>query len=366
MAAKGAPLNSTGVIAPGGAVCHRASSAGRQVIGSIRHTAKSLLAALREEIFPARCVVCEAELRPGATNGPDDADVPFESGASGAYPERVPGWAADLLCSQCSIFHRHPSLPDPSSTNPSWLATAFRREVLCRSCAEPLHPYEEERRFCVSCETAPLVTGSTVSLWWYCGCVEELIQALKYGGRFDIARRLAEALAVRAADIMRAFIEARPAAGTSRPLWDLVVPVPSGEASLRSRGYHHTRVIAGRFARQAGSNIAPFLVSARGRRSPQASLPASKRRKNVRGAFGLSQPGAAAGRRVLIIDDVLTSGSTAREICDVLTADGACSVDLLTLARARRFREYRTITILGRPAGAGAARESRVITLGEA
>jgi ComF family protein len=119
---------------------------------------------------------------------------------------------------------------------------------------------------------------------------------------------------------------------------DLLVPVPLHRWRLFLRRYNQAALLALALGRYGGVAVAADTLVRR-RRTPSqgtfdhAGRGRAGRLRNVRGAFALARPTAVAGRRVLLIDDVLTSGATAGECARVLLAGGAAAVDVLTLAR---------------------------------
>jgi ComF family protein len=154
----------------------------------------------------------------------------------------------------------------------------------------------------------------------YGGLARTAIHQLKYRhGRVLaklLARVLAESLARRPLDA------------------DIVVPVPLSQRRLRERGYNQSELIAREL--HAVSNLPPPssqpLLRVRETR-PQVGLSAAERRENVRGAFACPEPAALEGRRVLLLDDVMTTGATLRACADELSAAGATMVMALVVAR---------------------------------
>jgi ComF family protein len=126
-------------------------------------------------------------------------------------------------------------------------------------------------------------------------------------------------------------------AGTELPGNVLVVPVPLFRAKQRSRGFNQAEDIARNFVRcQTGDGIqveTAALVRTRETAS-QTGLTRHQRRSNLRGAFAVPQPEKVRGRNILIVDDVMTTGTTAGECTRVLLRAGASQVFVATVARA--------------------------------
>lgn len=114
---------------------------------------------------------------------------------------------------------------------------------------------------------------------------------------------------------------------------DVVVPVPLHAARLRERGYNQAALLAREMARRAGLAIDEQTLVRQRATSPQVDLNARQRKENVDGAFRCSS-NALAGKQVLLIDDVCTTGATLEACAVALYQGGARSVQALTLARA--------------------------------
>jgi ComF family protein len=150
--------------------------------------------------------------------------------------------------------------------------------------------------------------------------VEDLVHALKYEGWPELAHVMGRELAR-----IRLPQEDRSS---------LVVPVPTTSGRRRRRGYNQAELLAESFALSTGRRIRRALVRGSEGRSQTALTPA-ERRENVRGVFGPSAAeGDVAGARVLLVDDVLTTGATASEAATALVSMGASCVTLVAFARA--------------------------------
>jgi ComF family protein len=115
---------------------------------------------------------------------------------------------------------------------------------------------------------------------------------------------------------------------------DLLVPVPLHVRRLRERGFNQAYLLARRWTRQTGIALDGLNLCRRRRTQPQTVLSRSDRQRNIRGAFALRHPQRIQGQRILLVDDVYTTGATVNECARVLMDGGAEFVDVLTLARA--------------------------------
>lgn len=168
--------------------------------------------------------------------------------------------------------------------------------------------------FCDAC--APLLEAlpSGPALYGYGGPLAEAIRGLKYGGRLDYLPPLAALMAE----------GARAHAGKV----EAVIPIPMHPRRLRQRGVNPPELLAEPLARALGVPLSPqHLVRVRDT-AVQASLGEAEREDNVRGAF----EGRAVPRRVLLVDDVRTTGATLRSATGALHRAGARHVRVLTLA----------------------------------
>jgi ComF family protein len=151
------------------------------------------------------------------------------------------------------------------------------------------------------------------------GPIRSAILAFKYGARTRLAPFLASTLAARLA---------------TRPLMvDCVIPVPLSRGRLQSRGFNQSELLARPLAEVNGW-VLDFtsLVRARDTRQ-QTELPARERRANVVGAFAVVRPEAVQGKRVLLVDDVCTTGATLEACATPLLEAGAAGVWGLVVAR---------------------------------
>jgi ComF family protein len=163
--------------------------------------------------------------------------------------------------------------------------------------------------------------GRARSCFAHDGPVRDALHGFKYECRVQAAEFFARRMAEEARG-MGAF--------------DIVAPVPMSGRRMRARGFNAAAILARRVCRIRGIGLDASLLRRVAGGTPQVGLPREERVRNVRGAF--SVPERAAGRvrgaRVLVVDDVLTTGATLNECARALMKAGAARVDAVTVARA--------------------------------
>jgi ComF family protein len=115
---------------------------------------------------------------------------------------------------------------------------------------------------------------------------------------------------------------------------DLIVPVPLHQRRLRWRGFNQSALLARTLAAHTGRQVELRALARVRATPPQVGLGERQRRRNVARAFGVREPDRLRDRRVLLIDDVMTTGATVNECARVLRRAGAAQVDVVVLARA--------------------------------
>jgi ComF family protein len=148
-----------------------------------------------------------------------------------------------------------------------------------------------------------------------------LAHRLKYGDRLDLASTLGAWMARAGAELLRDA--------------DLVVPVPLHRRRLWARRFNQAALLADAVGRLSGKRVDPFALTRRRHTRPQVGLSRAERQSNLSGAFqvGDEAKGRLAGLRVLLVDDVLTTGSTVNLASQALLRGGARAVDVLVFAR---------------------------------
>jgi ComF family protein len=232
--------------------------------------------------------------------------------------------AADLLyppacaaCGEDTSGGGDGSLCPTCRTNMPYLS-----RISCPGCGGAPVPSPEV--FCGRCGGVFRRDGLVASLA-YEGPARELVLSLKYRANLAAGDVLADLL-----------LRAPGLADLPRP--QAVVPVPLHRSRLRERGFNQAVLIARKAAAALGAELAPRALVRLRPTAPLSGLGPAARRTEVRGAFTVRQPEFVRGRRVLLVDDVLTTGVTAEECCRSLKAAGAGRVFAAAAARKLRVR----------------------------
>ncbi len=262
-----------------------------------------LLTALLDLCFPPRCVACALGVERVYLD------------ALGLCPGCRRGLGGPV--ERCLACARQVG-PEPVRR----LGRAEARQT-CERCAGP-HA-EEDALATPRHASAPSrrAIRGVVAAWTYGGVPRDLVVALKFHARTAAARPLALALAeaLRHAEVPG----------------DLVVHVPLSALRRRQRGYDQAGLLARHVARTLGVERSRRALRRRRHTAPQSGLSRSARRRAPRGAF-VARPSRVAGRCVILIDDVLTSGATAKACALALRRAGALSVTVAVACRAERGR----------------------------
>jgi ComF family protein len=183
----------------------------------------------------------------------------------------------------------------------------------CQLCAQPLY----QEGICGTCLQRPPLFDRCISPLLYQGPVPALITGLKFHGRLANARLLAWLMLQR----LRQEEDAP----------ELILPVPLHPQRLRERGYNQAVEIARPLAQQLGMALSLNDCIRQRATSPQTALPEPQRRSNLRHAFALKRPLGLS--HLALLDDVLTTGSTANELARLLKQSGVARVDVWVVAR---------------------------------
>ncbi len=192
----------------------------------------------------------------------------------------------------------------------------------CETCSEPFPGTMTDPFSCANCAHRKLYFETAVAVYRSRGIVRQVIHDFKYNRqihlRYVVARWLADAL-----DDVR--LRGRR--------FDGLVPVPLHPARRRERGFNQAGLLAELLSQRTSIPLQPVLERIRYTKT-QTAFDRAERMENLRNAFRLRKNAAVQGYRVLLIDDVLTTGSTLSECARVLKVAGAVSVHAATAARA--------------------------------
>ena len=264
---------------------------------------------------------------------------------------RPAGWAAVLLetcrqalfparCLSCRAFLES----GPGRISPAaglWAeAMARLQPYFCRACLQALVPLapplcaccgttvggggDGAEPLCANCREQPPAFDRARAAFAYQGSLRAVVHCLKYRGKTQLARPLGGLM-------HSVYRDAWPSSSV-----DLILPVPLHRRRLRERGFNQALLLVRRWPQVAGVPPVPLdsgVLRRTRATAPQAGLDRRDRRANIAGAFAVRRPERVAGRRLLLVDDVITTGATVGECARVLKQSGASRVEVLALAR---------------------------------
>lgn len=193
-------------------------------------------------------------------------------------------------------------------------------EPVCARCGCPDARSKNENK-CTNCPPGKIWFSRARGAVPFTGVTHTLIFKLKYECRIEYANLLALAMAHCYADI-----ENRGA--------EIIVPVPLHSTRQRQRGFNQAALIARHFGKIQKLEVAENLLARIKAIPSQTRLRRIDRRRNVAGAFACENPESIRGKRLLLVDDVYTTGSTLNECARMLMEAGAESVECLAYARS--------------------------------
>ena len=210
------------------------------------------------------------------------------------------GHARAAVCADCEQAYVTPTPRCPCCANPTGALDSTRH---CGACLGQAPPFDATWAACD-----------------YAAPLDSLVLQLKFGAQLALAPWMARVL--------------HAAIGSgARALPDVLCPVPLGPARLIERGYNQALEVARPLARALGVPVVPQLLHRLRETAPQSGAGPGDRRRNVRGAFGVTSTVDVFGRHVGVVDDVMSSGHTLAEIAAVLKGAGAARVTNIVFAR---------------------------------
>lgn len=233
------------------------------------------------------------------------------------YPPRCRACAGRLLGRDAEYF-----------CAPCWRQIRLVSHPLCIVCGRPFLDASGDDHTCGAClsRTPHFVRARA----WACYPREEVtehplrqvVQKFKYGRKVSLGKPLGRLMTQGCEDFLR------------KCHVDLIIPVPLHPKRLRWRGFNQSVLLAKQVSRVYKIPMDSFVLFRSKETPPQTQLTEEERRKNMRGAFALNPDRSVEEKRVLLVDDVYTSGATVNECSRALLQSGAQEVYVLTLARA--------------------------------
>lgn len=212
-----------------------------------------------------------------------------------------------------------------------WQKAKFIEKPFCEVCGHPMKPNIALPDKITSCNNCP------DSVWFrkaraigdYDSAIGEAVKLLKYNGKEVMAKPLAELM-------FQAMPKLLPVES-----YDYIVPVPLHKKKKRKRGYNQMELIGQYLSQATGIPMEiRSLIKIRDNK-PQVGLPYKERETNVVDAYDIHDPYSIKDKRVLLIDDVMTTGATANECARILARKGKVKyVDIFTLTRRLPEGEY--------------------------
>ena len=191
----------------------------------------------------------------------------------------------------------------------------------CAKCSQPFAGAISDSFVCANCEGRTLHFDAAVSCYRSRGAVRKIMHDFKYGRQLHLRHLIGRWLIETLAD---------PRLAGRR--FDCIVPVPLHTARKRERGFNQAELLALQLRRHSSIPVRDLLQRVR-YTTTQTQFDRDERMQNLKGAFRLRQGCDVQGWRVLLVDDVLTTGSTLSECASVLKKAGAISVHAATAAR---------------------------------
>ena len=184
--------------------------------------------------------------------------------------------------------------------------------MICQSCWDRLEPADTAETY--------ISQNRILSVYPYSSEMRTIIHQLKYYGKLHLAEHLGEAMA----DLLNKDKKIKGA--------DFLIPVPLHKVKKRSRGFNQSELLARKISQLSGISMIDNVFLRKRYTENQSLLPIDKRAKNVEGAFEVKNGDILQGKNLVLVDDIITTGSTINECIKVLMDAGSGKVTALTAA----------------------------------
>lgn len=223
-----------------------------------------------------------------------------------------------LYPSQCRVCENQIGLESvPYMCDTCWHDIDFIEPPWCEMCGIP---NTEDK--CDSCAANPPPYGKLRTIAFYEAALQQAIHLFKFEKRTTLAKPLTQLLMQYIPDDF------------SIAEYDFILPIPIHKKRLRERGFNQATLLANGIAKITGVPVVTDVLTRYRNTSPQSSLDRETRQTNIIGAFELHKKEVVQDKRILVLDDVFTTGATVREAVKVLWNADPIEIDVLTLARA--------------------------------
>ena len=278
------------------------------------HFLKRLYNACKDALFPVKCLVCSCFFEPARPLPRIYASDHLSGGRSNREPGRVniQRLFSPFVCAECA---RQISLV---------------KGPICLSCGSMFKSNEGDDRICGDCISAPKQFRIARAPAVYDQAMMHLIHCFKYNAKIQLARPFGGLL-------LRALNRY-----WSADSFDVIVPVPLSGNRIRQRGFNQAYLLICGWEKitiqsgldLSGARIIKDVLVRKRTTLPQTGLGRKARMENIKNVFSVREQADIKEKRILLVDDVYTTGATVNECARALKDHGARSVDVLTLARA--------------------------------
>lgn len=253
-------------------------------------------------------------------------NLPGESRMKSRVLRRGVGAIADMIWPHTSLITGR-EVAGPGVLEPKyWNELRFLTGALCARCGVPFEIEVDPDQVCGACIARPPVFDRARAALEYGDVSRQIVLALKHRGRRDGLSTIAGWMATAGAELVADA--------------DMIIPVPLHYFRLVRRGFNQSVWLAAALARRTGKPACVNILHRRKHTPIQGGLSQDARRRNVEGAFIVpkGRRRQIEGRRILLVDDVFTTGATAQACARALKTGGAAHTDVVTLARVARPR----------------------------